>query len=405
MTNRPLPTIGIIFLLFVLSSCSFFIQKPAPGPEPVRFQLVPETDWPVLEDDLDQQGLEQAVLQSLTYLRNRLGGNNYGLGSREISHDEILESLTLFLEIIKTNPDKESRSKQIKTHFNLYRTVQNKEPLPLLVTGYYEPTLQGSRSPSPRFRYPVYRLPDDLLFIDLGNFSKKYQGQKMTARIEANQVIPYYSRKEIDLEGRLAGKNLEILWVDDLLKLFFLHIQGSGQVLLEDGSLVKLGYHAANGHPYYAIGRELIRKGVVKPEELSLQSIYAYLKDHPEEQGAVLNLNPSYIFFQEVQGGPFGSLGFPLTPGRSVAADYKIFPPASLAWLEGWKPQLDNHNQIRSWAPFGRWVCLQDSGGAIKGPSRVDLFWGKGEEAEVAAGHLRHQGTIFILLKKDEAKG
>ncbi|MBI4767478.1 MAG: MltA domain-containing protein [Deltaproteobacteria bacterium] len=350
---------------------------------------------------MDQEGLEQAVLQSLTYLRSRSGGNNYSLGSREISNDEILESLTFFLEIIRTNADKESRLKQIKTHFNLFRTVQNEEPLPLLLTGYYEPTLQGSRNPSPRFRYPVYRLPDDLLFIDLGNFSKKYQSQKLTARIEGNQVIPYYSRKEIDLEGRLAGKNLEILWVDDLLKLFFMHIQGSGQVVLEDGSPVKLGYHATNGHPYYAIGRELIRQGVVKPGELSLQKIYAYLQDHPEEQGALLNLNPSYIFFQEVQGGPFGSLGFPLTPGRSVAADYKVFPPASLAWLEGWKPQLDDQKKIRSWVPFGRWVCLQDSGGAIKGPSRVDLFWGNGEEAEIAAGHLRHQGTIFLLLKKE----
>ncbi len=401
MTNNPLATIGLILLLTLLCSCSFFIQKPAPGQEPARFQLIPETDWPVLEDDLDQQGLEQAVIQSLTYLRNRLGGNNYSLGSKEISNDEILESLNLFLEIIRTIPDKQSRYQQIKTHFNLYRTVQNKEPLPLLLTGYYEPSLQGSRNPSPRFRFPVYRLPDDLLFINLENFSKKYQGQKLMARIEANQVIPYFSRKEIDLEGRLEGKNLEILWVDDLLKLFFMHIQGSGQVLLEDGSPVKLGYHATNGHPYYAIGRELIRKGVVKPEELSLQMIYAYLKDHPEEQGAILNLNPSYIFFKEVQGGPFGSLGFPLTPGRSVAADYKIFPPASLAWLEGWKPQLDDRKQIRSWVPFGRWVCLQDSGGAIKGPSRVDLFWGNGEEAETAAGHLRHQGTIFILLKKE----
>jgi membrane-bound lytic murein transglycosylase A len=391
---------SFILFLTLLSSCSFFIQKPTPEENPVRFQLVPETEWPRLEDDLDPQGLEQAVIQSLAYLKNRSGDNKFVIGSREISQEEIRESLTLFLDIIKTYPDKESRLKQIQTQFHFFRTVQNKKPVPLLLTGYYEPTLQGSRNPSPRFQYPVYQLPDDLFFIDLGKFSKKYQSQKLVARIEENQVIPYYTRKEIDLEGRLAGRNLEILWVDDPLKLFFMHIQGSGQVLLEDGSPVKLGYQAANGHPYYAIGRELIRKGLVKPEEISLQSIYTYLKNHPEEQASILNLNPSYIFFQEVQGGPFGSLGLPITPGRSVAADLKIFPPAGLAWLEGWKPDLDHQNQIRSWVPFGRWVCIQDSGGAIKGPSRLDLFWGSGEEAEMAAGHLHHPGSIFFLVKK-----
>jgi len=400
MTKNSLVKIGLIFLFTFLSSCSFFIQKPSPIEEPVLFQLVSETEWPILEDDLDQQGLEQAVIQSLSYLNNRSLDKKFALGSREISNKDILESLTLFLEIIKKYPDSNSRLQQIKSNFNLYKTGQNEEPPPLLLTGYYEPTLQGSRIPSPRFRYPVYRLPDDLLFIELEKFSKKFQVQKLIARIEGNQVTPYYSRREIDQEGRLDGKNLEILWVDDLIKLFFMHIQGSGQVLLEDGSLIKLSYHAANGHPYYAIGRELIRKGVIKPEEMSLQAIYAYLKDHPEEQAAVLNLNPSYIFFQELQGGPYGSLGLPLTPGRSVAADLKIFPPAGLAWLNGWKPVLDDQDQIRFWLPFGRWVCIQDSGGAIKGPGRLDLFWGNGEEAEIAAGHLRHQGGFYLLLKK-----
>ncbi|OGP49195.1 MAG: hypothetical protein A2Y79_11405 [Deltaproteobacteria bacterium RBG_13_43_22] len=401
MTNKPFATIGLIFLLTLLSSCSFFIPKPSPGEEPVRFQLVPEADWPVLEDDLDQDGLEKAVIQSLTFLKNRSWDKKLVLGSREISNQDILESLTLFLEIIKNDPDNHSRLQKIKTHFHLYRTWQNEQPLPVLLTGYYEPSLRGSRDPSPRFRYPVYRLPEDLLFIDLGKFSKKFQGRKLTGRVEGNQVIPYFSRQEIDQEGHLTGKNLEILWVDDFLKLFFMHIQGSGQVLLEDGSLIKLGYYAANGHPYYAIGRELIRKGAVKPEEMSLQAIYAYLKDHPEEQSAILNLNPSYIFFREIQGGPYGSLGLPITPGRSVAADLNIFPPAGLAWLKGWKPVMDIENQIRSWVPFGRWVCIQDSGGAIKGPSRLDLFWGNGEEAEIAAGHLRHPGTFFILVKKE----
>jgi membrane-bound lytic murein transglycosylase A len=400
MTGKLFTAIGLIVWLTGLNSCSFFIPKSSIEKETFTFQRVPESDWPILEDDSDLTGLEQALRQNLIYLKNRSGDRKLTLGSQEISDQEIMESIILFLEILKDHPETESRLKMIKTYFNLYRTANNRDPLPLLLTGYYEPKLQGSRTPSAHFRYPVYGQPDDLLFIDLGKFSPKYPPQKLMGRIEENQVIPYYSRQEIDVEGRLTGRNLEILWVDDPLKLFFMHIQGSGQVLLEDGTRVKLGYQATNGHPYYAIGRELIRKGAVKPENLSLQFIFAYLKSHPEEQASLLNLNPSYVFFQEVQGGPYGSLGLPITPGRSVAADLKIFPPGGLAWLESWKPIIDNQNQIRNWVPLRRWVTFQDSGGAIKGPSRLDLFWGDGEEAEMAAGHLRHQGALYLLIKK-----
>jgi len=400
MKNNTLLKIGLILLLILLSSCSSLIQRLSPEKESAHFQLVPEQEWPLLEDDLDQKSLEQAVNQSLAYLKSQPLGEKFLFGPGEIANREILSTLNLFLEILQNHPDGKSRQCQIKSHFHLYRIVQDKKPLPVLITGYYEPILQGSRVPSHRFRYPVYRLPDDLFFIDLGKFSNKFQGQKWIGRIEGNHVIPYYTRQEIDQEARLAGKNTEILWVDDPLKLFFMHIQGSGLVFLEDGSQIKLGYRAANGHPYYAIGRELIRRGVFKPEEISLQSIYSFLRDHPEEQETLLNLNPSYIFFQEVQGGPFGSLGLPLTPGRSIAMDLKIFPPAGLIWLRGVKPALDNQVQIQSWLPFGRWVCIQDSGGAIKGPTRLDLYWGNGEEAEMAAGHLHHQGSLFVLLKK-----
>jgi membrane-bound lytic murein transglycosylase A len=189
--------------------------------------------------------------------------------------------------------------------------------------------------------------------------------------------------------------------VDDPLKLFFLHIQGSGRVRLEDGSWVRLGYHGTNGRPYVPIGRELIRRGAIQKEELSLPSIYTYLKNRPEEQAEILNLNPSYVFFREVEGGPYGNLGRPLTAGRSVAADQRIYPPAALAWLRGWKPILDEERKIRYWVPFGRWVFIQDSGGAITGPSRIDLFTGYGEEAEITAGHLRHPGAIWLILKKE----
>lgn len=400
MKKKILPELGLLLLLFYLSSCATVIQRPFPGEEATIFQLVSREEWPDLKDDLELKDLDLAILQSLTYLKSRPPGQKFLLGTQEISAQEMVSSLDLFLEILRNNSDGKSREHQIKTQFDLVRIVRNNTPLPLLITGYYEPSLQGSRYSSPRFRYPVYRLPDDLLIINPRKFFPQLTGRNWVGRIVGKEIIPYYTRQEIDQEGRLTGKNFEILWVDDPLKLFFLHIQGSGEVVFEDGSMVKLGYQGTNGHPYFALGKELIRRGIIQPEELSLQSIYKYLQDHPQEQQALMNLNPSYIFFKEVRGGPYGSLGRPLTPGRSAAMDLKIFPPAGLAWLKGVQPTINDQGQIQSWGPLGRWVLIQDSGGAIKGPSRLDLFWGNGPEAEIAAGHLRHQGTIFLLLKK-----
>lgn len=392
--------IGILLTAFLLCSCSSLIQEPSLKEESAHFELVPEEEWPLFEEDLDQKSLEPAIAESLSYLGRRSSDKKYFLGTDQISNGEISSTLTLFLEIMQKNSSANSLRRQLKTHFNLYRVVLNQKPMPILITGYYEPQLTGSRVPSLRFKYPIYRLPDDLLLIDPSKFSKNFQSQRWIGRAEGNRVIPYYTRQEIDQEGRLAGKNLEILWVDDPLKLFFLHIQGSGQVFLEDGSIIKLRYQGTNGHPYFPVGLELIRKGIFQPETLSLQSIYGYLQSHPQEQTVLMNLNPSYVFFQEAQGGPYGNLGIPLTPGRSIAADQRIFPAAGLAWLTGEKPSFDNQGHIQSVRPFGRWVCIQDSGGAIKGPSRVDLFWGTGQEAELGAGYLRHQGALFILLKK-----
>lgn len=393
-------SISIFLSALLLCSCASLVQKSSLPEESAQFELVPEEEWPLLVDDLDQKSLEFAVAESLGYLEKRPLNKKFWLGTREISNEEIFSTLSLFLKILQNNPPGNPLQDQIRTHFHLYRVALSPKTSPLLITGYYEPLLSGSRVPSPRFKYPIYRLPDDLLFIDPKKFSKNFQGQKWIGRTEGNRVVPYFTRQEIDREGRLAGKNLEILWVDDPIKLFFLHIQGSGEILLEDGSLIKLGYKGTNGHPYFAIGKELIRRGIFQPEAVSLQSIHSYLQANPQDQEGLMNLNPSYVFFRETVGGPYGNLGLPLTPGRSIAADQRIFPAAGLGWLVGEKPSFDDKGHLLSWNPFGRWVSIQDSGGAIKGPSRVDLFWGSGQEAELAAGHLRHQGSLFFLLKK-----
>jgi membrane-bound lytic murein transglycosylase A len=394
-------TLGALAILaLLLSACSSKELKITTLEEPVLLRPVSLEEWPNLEDDSDRESLETAVRYSLNYLKNRPADERLIFSDREITRKEQADSLALFLTMLEEQTDHRRINRQLKEVFNLYRLVRAGGPAPLLMTGYYEPVLQGSRKGSAPFLYPVYRVPDDLVFVQAGLFSDSLKGRKWTGRLNGRQVVPYYTRKEIDQEGSLKGKKLEILWVEDPIKLFFMHIQGSGQVRLEDGSEIHLGYAGANGHSYFPIGRELVQKGYLKPEEVSLQSISAYLRDHPDEKQGLMNLNSSYVFFREVPGGPVGSLGFPLTPERSVAVDPKFFPSGGLGWISGLKPQVDEKGQIRSWVHFRRWVCFQDTGGAIKGPSRLDLYWGSGEKAEMAAGHLKHPGSVFILLKK-----
>jgi len=391
----------LILLVFLLFSCFCrTVGPPETSPEPCITEMISEKNWPCLDDDADRENLRQALTQSLIYLQKSSPQKTFPLGTREISGEEIRSTLALLQELLDSNTDVLSLERELKARFNLYQLVFPNRSASLLTTGYYEATLTGSRAPSDRFPFPFYRKPDDLLTIELDNFSSKYKGERLVGRLLGRRVLPYYSRREIDQEGILAGRGLELFWTDDRLKLFFMQIQGSGRVVLEDGVSVQLQYRATNGHPYFPVGRELIRRGILRPEEVSLQRIYTYLKDHPEEQEGILNLNPSYVFFQEAQGGPYGSLNVPLTPGRSVAMDLKIFPSGGLAWLTGVKPVFSPDNRILYWVPLNRWVLVQDSGGAIKGPGRLDFFWGNGDQAEMAAGHQRHGGTIYFILKK-----
>ena len=234
-----------------------------------------------------------------------------------------------------------------------------------LFTGYFEPELRGARARDERFSVPIYRRPADLVTVELGQFRDEWRGQRIAGRIESGSLRPYASRAEIEA-GALAGERLEILWVDDPIDAFFLHIQGSGRVVLADGSVIRLGYAAQNGQPYVPIGRELIARGALSREESSMQSIRAWLASYPAEAAAVMNANPSYIFFRVLDGdGPVGSLGVTLTPGRSLAVDRAFLPLGVPLWLDVEDP-LDSGQRVQ------RLVVAQDTGGAILGVVRGD---------------------------------
>ncbi len=278
----------------------------------------------------------------------------------------------------------------IEQHFRPFRALGQGSPSGLF-TGYYEPELKGSRRRHGPYTQPIYARPPDLIEVDLGRFSTEWQGRRLVGRLAGTRLEPYPDRAVID-GGALAGKELELAWVDSAVDAFFLQIQGSGRVALEDGSLLRLGYAAGNGQPYVAIGRVLVEKGAMSLDQVSLQSIKAWLVAHPEEAPAVLQRNPSYVFFQVLNGdGPNGSEGVMLTAGRSLAVDRSFLPLGLPIWLDVADP-LEPGSRVR------RLVVAQDTGGAIKGPVRGDLFWGHGPEAEARAGRMRSAGGYWLLI-------
>lgn len=263
-----------------------------------------------------------------------------------------------------------------------------------LFTGYYEPLLAGSHVPGGRYAVPLLRRPGDLVEVDLGQFRPALKGQRIAGRVEGGRLRPYPDRRQIE-DGALKGRGLELLWVDDAVDAFFLQIQGSGRVRLADGSTVRVGYAGQNGHAYVPIGRLLADRGQIPREQVSMPSIRAWLAAHPAEGRRLMDENPSYVFFRELKGeGPIGAQGVPLTPGRSLAVDPSFVPYGLPVWLDAQDP-LDRGARVR------RLMVAQDTGGAIRGPVRGDVFWGFGPEAAERAGRMKSPGGYWLLLPKD----
>jgi membrane-bound lytic murein transglycosylase A len=276
--------------------------------------------------------------------------------------------------------------------FKPYRVLNADGTLTGLVTGYYEPLLHGSRTPSQTYRYPIYGVPEDLLTIEVDDLFPELKGERVRGRRENGHVVPYYTRGEIE-QGVDSLRGREILWVDDAVELFFLHIQGSGRVRLENGEIVRIGYANHNGHPYRSVGRILINRGELTIASASMQGIKQWGQDNPDRLKGLLAENPAYVFFRELPSdlsGPIGALGVPITPGRSIAVDEKSVPLGAPVYLSTSWP---NSNR-----PLSRLMFAQDKGSAIKGAVRADFFWGFGDEAGELAGRMRQSGEMWVLL-------
>ena len=264
-----------------------------------------------------------------------------------------------------------------------------------LITGYYEPLLRGARKKGGAYQTPLYKVPDDMVIIDLGSVYPELANKRVRGRLKGKRVVPYPARDEISKSG-LPGN--ELLWVDDAVEAFFLEVQGSGRVQLADGETVRVAYADQNGRPYQSIGKWLVQKGELTTEQATAQGIKAWIDGHPTRQQELFNANPSYVFFKEERladpkVGPKGTLNVPLTPQRSVAIDRSQLPLGAPVYLNTTLPGDDE-------MPLQRLMMAQDTGGAIKGAIRLDFFFGFGAEAADLAGRMKQRGNIWVLLPK-----
>jgi len=304
-------------------------------------------------------------------------------------------------EAEQLQPTDASALKQlIESRFTPHELSDSKGSRSGLVTGYYEPLLKGSRTRGGPYQIPLYRTPKDLINVDLSSVHPEIKSLRLRGRLEGNRVVPYPTRAEIERKGLLAGE--ELLWVDDPVEAFFLQVQGSGRVQLPSGEVVRVGYAEQNGYPYRSIGRYLIDKGELKPNDASMQSIKAWVAANPHRRDEVLHQNPSVVFFREITTlpaaqGPLGSMGLPLTAGRSIAIDPRYVSPGSLVFMTTRVPKPGAPPRDPG-ITFQRLMIAQDTGTAITGPHRSDIFFGTGAEAGEVAGRMRSDGTMFVFV-------
>lgn len=367
-----------LLLISLLTACNS-TKTHAPTADNTPYPPFAVSKWEMLPDwqTIDLQPAWAAFWQSCTALKNKPGWQPICSRANELAQ-----------------PDNAALRAFFEEGFTPYQVFNPDGTSQGLITGYYEPRLHGSRTKTKRFRYPLYGVPDDLLTIDMGEAYPQLKGMRLRGRLQGNRVVPYFNRAEID-NGNAPLKGRELYWVDNAVDLFFLQIQGSGRIELPDGSLVKIGYADQNGHPYASIGRKLVDMGAFTLEEASMQSIKTWAQNNPDKLDALLEHNPSYVFFRELPShlsAPLGALGVPLTNEYSMAVDPRTIPLGAPVFLSTTYPNTSE--------PLNRLMLAQDTGGAIRGAVRGDFFWGFGDEAGAQAGRMKQPGQMWVLFPK-----
>lgn len=342
---------------------------------------------PGFVDDGNRDALRNALAEQRHYLTNHHTASLVTIGAKNYSRKQLAASLDLFAAILEDNPPPRELEQLIADNFTVYQAGgrKNRDFGEMLVTGYFTPVFEGSLTRSPPFIHPIHGVPDDL-------------GRRGT------EAPPYPTRREIETGDYLRGH--ELVYLKNRFDAFLLHIQGSGHIALQNGETRTLQYRGNNGHPYSSIGKLLVDEKTLSLEHTDIPAIRQYLASNPGEMDRVLHHNKRYIFFGWGKEETIrGSTGRPLTPGRSIAIDGNTLPFGTLGYLVTQRPVLDQSGLISHWTPMQRFVLPQDSGSAIQGSGRVDMFWGRGEYAEIAAGAMKEKGALYFLLPKNDDRG
>lgn len=380
--------LSCLFVVFLASCASAPSDQIAKEQQADNLKLIQEnfsalSGWK--EDNFS--GFAQAYNRSCNHILKRNSQSDFGSNKKFGSNQEWQIACRKFKKIDNNNPDKIREF--FEANFVPYSAHNNNESEGLF-TGYYEASLKGSRQRGDVYQHPLRARPDDLVMVDLGAFRDELKGQRIAGRVKGGKLKPYESHAEI-VNGELPpSQDKPLVWVDSAVDSFFLQIQGSGIVSLDDGSIMRVGYAGQNGHPYYAVGRELIKRGALTKDNVSMQSIRGWMERNPNEAQDLMTTNKSYVFFREINGeGPLGAEGVPLTPERSLAVDHSTIPYAMPVWLVTDNPDIRH-----------KMMVTQDTGGAIRGPVRGDYFWGYGAQAEAKAGTMKSKGRYWFLLPK-----
>ena len=378
----------VMIITILLIGCTKITTTENPRPISIA-----EINALKLESSPDLEDLRRALGYSIEYYERLPADQRFRYGSVEYSPEEMIASHQHFLRIFDLS--EVERLEKLQQDFLWFESLNKKNQA--FFTGYYEPLLKGSLNESEKFPVPLYTVPGDLVTVNLSNFDEKYGNGILRGKIVDQKFVKYDDRNEISYQNSLEGRAIPLAWVNNDIELFFLQIQGSGVIELPNRDLYRVNYADQNGHPYRAIGKILL--GEIPREKMSLKSLKEYLYDHPERVQEILNYNPSYTFFRQIPGdGPLGNIEVPLTPERSIAMDHRLVPKGGLVFYETNLPsEFSPSKKI-----LQRFAVVQDTGGAIRGHGRADIFWGRGTPAEKIAGPMKENGKIFLLVARKE---
>lgn len=368
---------------------------------------------PSFADYDDKATLLKAALLNRAYFQGlKCPAPDYDFAGRKVTSRQLADSNEEFIKILTSSaaPAAQDFDRLIKERFDVFQLAGRDSTGTVVFSSYYEPTLEASLKRTKRYKYPIYAKPDDLILVNLEDFSDKFRGEKLSGRIKNGSLVPYFSREDIDFGGTLKKKGLELAWLKTHADVMDLHTEGSGRLRLPDGRILKAKFAATNSLKFKGWLSGMVEAGALPREGISPEKGEQYLKDHPDKVRSLLSMNKRYVFFKLEQPadpdeGPDGTYGQPLTGWRSVAVDNSLVPMGTIGFMRVESaPDVDAGGALLGRKPDSRFVFCQDTGGAIKGPGRIDFFAGAGKKAHTFAFKLWDTGQMYLLVLKDQPK-